>query len=268
MPTTSSSPARAWPRRPVIRSCRCPRGWCSAFPWASASSGPPSASRPLSSWPPGSRRLRTRARCRRSLRRCRPATWTACPWRLVATKPPTTAAIAASGRTACEARPAHLARRRGRHRYRSGLGTWRFTLLRATDNRQQSGGAILYGVRRLPDEEDDMLDPRMTIVALAVSGAGALGLGGVWAVAAHSGFRCGSHGPHGSAMMHKFVDFAVNEKLDEIKATDEQRQKVREIKDRLMKDGHALHESHGALHADLVKLLEQDQVDPAQVKAL
>jgi len=113
-----------------------------------------------------------------------------------------------------------------------------------------------------------MLDPRMTIVALAVSGAGALGLGGVWAVAAHSGFRCGSHGPHGSAMMHKFVDFTVNEKLDEIKATDEQRQKVQEIKDRLMKDGHALHESHGALHESLVKLLEQDQVDPAQVKAL
>jgi periplasmic protein CpxP/Spy len=113
-----------------------------------------------------------------------------------------------------------------------------------------------------------MLDPRMTIVALAVSGAGALGLGGVWAAAAHTGFRCGAHGHRDSAMVHRFVDFAVNEKLDEVKATDEQRQKVREIKERLMKDGHALHESHGALHADLVKLLEQDQVDAAQVKAL
>ncbi len=112
-----------------------------------------------------------------------------------------------------------------------------------------------------------MLDPRMTMVALAVSGAGALGLGGVWAAAAHTGFRC-AHGHHDSAMVHRFVDFAVNEKLDEVKATDEQRQKVREIKERLLKDGHALHESHGELHADLVKLLEQDQVDAAQVKAL
>jgi Spy/CpxP family protein refolding chaperone len=108
----------------------------------------------------------------------------------------------------------------------------------------------------------------MTIVALAVSGAGALGLGGVWAAAAHGGFRYGGHGHRDGVMVHKFVDFVVNEKLDEIKATDEQRQKVREIKDRLMKDGHALRANHGALHADLVKLLEQDQVDAAQVKAL
>ena len=42
----SSSPARAWPRPPAIRSCRCPRAWCSGSRWASASSGRRSASRP------------------------------------------------------------------------------------------------------------------------------------------------------------------------------------------------------------------------------
>ena len=85
-----------------------------------------------------------------------------------------------------------------------------------------------------------MFDPRITLVALAVSGAGALGVG-AWTAYAHGGFR----GHRDPAMMHKFVDFAVNEKLDEIGATDAQRQKVREVKDRLIKDAHALRDSQG-----------------------
>ncbi len=69
-------------------------------------------------------------------------------------------------------------------------------------------------------------------------------------------------------MVHKFVDFAVDAKLDEIGATDAQRQKVREIKDRLIKDGHSLREDKAAFRDDLLKILEQDDVDPAQVKAM
>jgi Spy/CpxP family protein refolding chaperone len=66
-----------------------------------------------------------------------------------------------------------------------------------------------------------MMDPRITLVALAVSGASALGVG-AW-TAAQGGF----HGHRGPAMFHKFVDFAVESKLDEIGATDAQRQKVK-----------------------------------------
>jgi periplasmic protein CpxP/Spy len=108
-----------------------------------------------------------------------------------------------------------------------------------------------------------MLDPRITLVALAVSGAGALGLG-AWTAYAHGGF----HGRRDPAMVHKFVDFAVNEKLDEIGATDAQRQKVKEIKDRLIKDVHALRDTKGAFRDDLLKILEQDSVDSAQVKTM
>ena len=68
-------------------------------------------------------------------------------------------------------------------------------------------------------------------------------------------------------MMHKFVDFVVNEKLDEIGATDAQKQKVREIKDRLLKDARALHQDHAGLHQELLGLLEQDNPDPARLRA-
>ena len=108
-----------------------------------------------------------------------------------------------------------------------------------------------------------MLDPKITLLALAVSGAGVLGFG-AWTVHAHGGFR--GHRDH--AMVHKFIDFALEEKLGEIGATDAQKQKVREVKDRLVKDGSPLRESHAAFRDDLLKLLEQDDLDPARVKAL
>jgi Spy/CpxP family protein refolding chaperone len=112
-----------------------------------------------------------------------------------------------------------------------------------------------------------MLDPRIALVTLAISGAGALGLG-AWTAYAHGGLPGGFHGRRDPAMIHKFVDFAVNEKLDEIGATDAQRQKVREIKDRLIRDAHALKGTKGAFRDDLLKVLEQDEVDAAQVKAM
>lgn len=108
-----------------------------------------------------------------------------------------------------------------------------------------------------------MLDPRITVLAIAVSGAGALGVG-AWTAYAHGGFR----GPRDPALMHRFIGFALDEKLDAIGATEAQKQKVREIKDRLVKDGHPLRESHLAFRDDVLKLLEQDNLDPAQVKSL
>lgn len=107
------------------------------------------------------------------------------------------------------------------------------------------------------------MDVKIAVLALAAGGACILGVGALKAHA-HPGFRF--HGDH--AMVHRFVDFAVNEKLDEIQATDEQKAKVREIKDRLMKDGQALREGHAGLHEQMLALLAQDNPDPAQVKAL
>ena len=108
-----------------------------------------------------------------------------------------------------------------------------------------------------------MFDPRIAVLALAVSGAGALGFG-AYRVHAHGGFR----GHRDPALMHKFIDFTISEKLDAIGASDAQKQKVREIKDRLIKDGHALRESQGSLHEQLLGLLEKDEVDATQLKSM
>ena len=108
-----------------------------------------------------------------------------------------------------------------------------------------------------------MIDAKLAVLALATGGAGLVSVG-AWRVHAHGGFA----GHRNPALMRKFVDFAVNEKLDEIGATAAQKQKVREVKDRLLKDGRALHESHEALRGKVLALLAQDNPDPAELKAV
>jgi Spy/CpxP family protein refolding chaperone len=108
-----------------------------------------------------------------------------------------------------------------------------------------------------------MIDAKLALLALTTSGVGIFGLG-AWKVHAQGGFLGHRH----PVMIHKFIDFAVNEKLDEIVATEAQKQKVREVKERLMKDGRALHESRTDLREKVLALLAQDNPDPAQLKAL
>jgi periplasmic protein CpxP/Spy len=108
-----------------------------------------------------------------------------------------------------------------------------------------------------------MINAKMAVLALATGGIGIFGLG-AWKVHAQGGL--GGH--RNLLMMRKFIDFAVNERLDEIGASEAQKQKIREVKDRLLKDGRALHESHAALREKVLALLAQDNPDPAQLKAL
>jgi Spy/CpxP family protein refolding chaperone len=107
---------------------------------------------------------------------------------------------------------------------------------------------------------------KIAMLAFATGGAGLLGLG-AWTVHERGGFHGHGGGAH-AAMVHKFIDFAVSEKLDEIGANAEQRQKVQEVKDRLLKQGHALREGKHALREELMTLLAEDNPDPARVKAL
>lgn len=107
---------------------------------------------------------------------------------------------------------------------------------------------------------------KMGLLAFAAGGAWLMGLG-AWTVHDRGGFHGHRGGPR-AEMVHKFIDFAVSEKLDEIEATPEQRQKVQEIKDRLLKEGHALHEGKDTLHQELMTAWAQDSPDPARVKAL
>jgi len=109
-----------------------------------------------------------------------------------------------------------------------------------------------------------MLDAKVAVLAVTVAGAaGALGFGALRAHA-HGGFR--GHRDH--AMLEKFVTFAVSEKLDAIQASDAQKQRVLEIKDRLLSEGKALHRGRGAFHTELLGLLAGDEPDPARIRAL
>lgn len=101
---------------------------------------------------------------------------------------------------------------------------------------------------------------------LAVTAVGATGALGVGALCAHG--EGGFHGRAGHAMMEKFVDFTLDEKLDEIQATDQQKQRIHEIKDRLVREGEALHEDREAVGKEIVTLLAQDQPDADRVRAL
>ncbi|HKC13308.1 MAG TPA: periplasmic heavy metal sensor [Vicinamibacteria bacterium] len=107
-----------------------------------------------------------------------------------------------------------------------------------------------------------MIGTKVAALALAAGGVGILGLG-AWQVHA-----TGVQGHDRHEMFHKFVGFAVNEKLDAIGATAAQKEKVRAVEERLFKKGESLHGERASFHHELMALLEQDSPDPAQVKAL
>lgn len=107
-----------------------------------------------------------------------------------------------------------------------------------------------------------MIGTKIAVLALAAGGTGMLGLG-AWQVRAHGGF-----GGHRREMAHKFMEFVVNEKLDQIGATAAQKAKVRAVEDRLIKKGEALRGERESFHRELMAIIEQDNPDPAQIKAL
>jgi len=113
-----------------------------------------------------------------------------------------------------------------------------------------------------------MLSSKVVLLALALAGAGGVGAG-VWAGGATHAFA--GRGPgfgHDREMVHKFVQFLVEEKLTEIGATQAQKQKVREVQQRLVAEGQALHADRPAFREELLAQLVQDEPDAARVKAL
>jgi Spy/CpxP family protein refolding chaperone len=110
-----------------------------------------------------------------------------------------------------------------------------------------------------------MITTKLMVLGAALAGAAGVGGLGVGTWRAHGGF--GGHG-HDPALVHKFIQFAVNEKLDAIEATPEQRQKVKEVTARLLQEAHALRQAKTDLHDQMSELLAQDQPDPARARAL
>jgi periplasmic protein CpxP/Spy len=95
-----------------------------------------------------------------------------------------------------------------------------------------------------------------TLVVLGLATA-ALGL---------TAFRHGGHGD--PARMQQFIDNRLSSMLDEIKATDAQRQQITAIKDKLVADHKALRASHAGVKQELLAQWQADKADAAKVHAI
>jgi Spy/CpxP family protein refolding chaperone len=110
-----------------------------------------------------------------------------------------------------------------------------------------------------------MITAKLMVIGAALAGVAGVGGLGAGAWRAHGGFGGHRHDPE---MMQRFVQFAVNEKLDAIDATPEQRQKVKEVTGRLLQEAKALHQAKADLHDQMSELLAQDEPDAARARAL
>jgi Spy/CpxP family protein refolding chaperone len=92
-------------------------------------------------------------------------------------------------------------------------------------------------------------------------GVGLLGLTGIVALAA---FR-GGHGMHGGHGPDAFFGARIEDMLDDVDATPQQREQVRAIADRLREKGTALRAGKRAEHEQLVAQWEAGKLDRAQL---
>ncbi len=101
------------------------------------------------------------------------------------------------------------------------------------------------------------------IVAVAAALAVAVGLVGV------AGFGYAGHfGPRDPAQVAAMVTDHVEDTLDDLNATPEQRTQILAIKDRLLADAQRLHGSHASTHGELLAQWKSDSPDAAALHAL
>ncbi len=94
-------------------------------------------------------------------------------------------------------------------------------------------------------------------------------LAGLAAVIALAGFgRCGGPDRHDPAQMAAFVTDQVDDVLDDLNATDAQRQQIHAIKDRLLAQGMELHKDGEPLHGEVKAQWESATPDRARLHAL
>jgi protein CpxP len=96
-----------------------------------------------------------------------------------------------------------------------------------------------------------------------------MAVAGVAAVLALAGFgRCGGHPSHDPARMAAFVTDRVDDLLDDLNATDAQRQQIHAIKDRLLAKAAELHQSGEPLHGEVLSQWRSANPDRARLHAL
>ena len=92
---------------------------------------------------------------------------------------------------------------------------------------------------------------------------------GVAAILALAGFgRCGGPRPHDPSQLAAFVTDRVDDLLDDLNASDAQRQQIHAIKDRLLAEGLELRRSGEPVHAAVKAQWESQSPDRAQLHAL
>ena len=96
--------------------------------------------------------------------------------------------------------------------------------------------------------------------------AGALAFVAIPAVLVLAAFR--QIPAHRGQMMEKFLEWRINEKLVEVKATDAQKQQVTAIEQDLVQQGHALRKGNRDFRKAILAELQKDSPDPAQIHAL
>jgi periplasmic protein CpxP/Spy len=96
----------------------------------------------------------------------------------------------------------------------------------------------------------------LSITAVVVAGVAVLGATG-----------CGHHRPD-PARMEKMVTHRVDDALDDLKATPEQRQKITAVKDRLLLSARSLRADHRATVKEALGLWEASSFDRARALAL
>jgi Spy/CpxP family protein refolding chaperone len=95
-----------------------------------------------------------------------------------------------------------------------------------------------------------------SLAAVLVTGIALLGAAG-----------CG-HRRHDPARMEKMVSSRVDDALDDLKATPEQRQRIVAVKDRLLASGRALRADHQAVTREALGLWEASGFDRTRALAL
>ncbi len=95
-----------------------------------------------------------------------------------------------------------------------------------------------------------------TALALAVLAVGALTL---------TAFRDHHGGPGG---LERHLAKHLDDLLDDVHATDAQRQQLTALKDKVVADGRALHEQHAGARQELLAQWQADRPDAAKVHAL
>jgi Spy/CpxP family protein refolding chaperone len=103
---------------------------------------------------------------------------------------------------------------------------------------------------------------------VTVIGASLLLVVGLVALAGFSGGMCGHRHGRDPAQVAQFVTNHVEDTLDDLNATPEQRTRILAIKDRLLEAAKGLHAEHAQTHEAILDAWKADRPDAAALHAL